>query len=240
MNGLVVNNLNGGYPGNQVLHDVSFAVPAGQIIGLIGLNGAGKSTTIAHIIDELRPLSGTIAIDDLTADQPNDYRRRLAYIPEQPILYPELTLREHLELLLSAYGVAIEAQWPRVEALLTTFRLQDKLHWLPTHFSKGMKQKVMLVAALMVDVSVLIVDEPFVGLDALAIHDLIALLQEKAAQGTAVLVTTHLLNNAAQFVDGFVWLENGAVKFDGTPAALSVETGLDLSNLDALFDGSRS
>jgi ABC-2 type transport system ATP-binding protein len=238
MNGLQINNLNGGYPGNQVLHDVSFNVPAGQIIGLIGLNGAGKSTTIAHVIDELRPLSGTIAINGVATQQPDVYRQMMAYIPEQPILYPELTLREHLTLLLSAYQVDVATKWPEVEALLVTFRLADKLHWLPTHFSKGMKQKVMLVAALMLDVPLLIVDEPFVGLDALAMKDLVNLLTRKAEQGTAILLTTHLLQNAANFVDGFVWLDQGAVKFTGSADALAQHYNVSPDNLDGLFDQS--
>ena len=114
-------------------------------MGLIGLNGAGKSTTLNHIIGLLRPFSGTFTLNGLTlAENPAEYKQQIAYVPETPILYDELTLREHLELTMNAYGLDHEAAWQRAHKLLKLFRLDNKLDWFPANFSKGMKQKVMI------------------------------------------------------------------------------------------------
>lgn len=235
--GLKIDNLTGGYAGNQVLKDVSFQVDDGQIVALIGLNGAGKSTTINHIIGELLPKSGQLTLNGVDLGQaPAAFKAQLAYIPEQPILYDELTLEEHLELMLSAHQLDKAAAWDDVMRLLATFRLDDKLHWLPTHFSKGMRQKVMLVAALMLHAPLLVVDEPFLGLDTLAQRDVIQLMKAHAASGHSVLMTTHLLSSAAEFVDTFVLLTNGQVTFVGSPQALAQAHHLSLSNLDDYFD----
>ncbi len=235
--GLKIDNLTGGYAGNQVLKDVSFDVADGQIVALIGLNGAGKSTTINHIIGERLPQSGKITLNgvDLVQD-PSNFKSQLAYIPEQPILYDELTLGEHLDLMLAAHGLDKAAVWPEVVNLLDLFRLTDKLHWLPSHFSKGMRQKVMLVSAFMLNAPLLLVDEPFLGLDTLAHRDVVRLIQAQAAAGNSVLMTTHLLSSAAQFVDVFVVLAAGEVRFVGTPQALADQYQLTLATLDDYFD----
>ena len=235
--GLKIDNLTGGYAGNQVLKDVSFDVADGQIVALIGLNGAGKSTTINHIIGERLPQSGKITLNgvDLVQD-PSNFKAQLAYIPEQPILYDELTLGEHLDLMLAAHDLDKAAVWPEVVNLLDLFRLTDKLHWLPSHFSKGMRQKVMLVSAFMLNAPLLLVDEPFLGLDTLAHRDVVRLIQAQAAAGNSVLMTTHLLSSAAQFVDIFVVLAAGEVRFVGTPQALADQYQLTLATLDDYFD----
>ena len=235
--GLKIDNLTGGYAGNQVLKDVSFDVADGQIVALIGLNGAGKSTTINHIIGERLPQSGKITLNgvDLVQD-PSNFKAQLAYIPEQPILYDELTLGEHLDLMLAAHDLDKAAVWPEVVNLLDLFRLTDKLHWLPSHFSKGMRQKVMLVSAFMLNAPLLLVDEPFLGLDTLAHRDVVRLIQAQAAAGNSVLMTTHLLSSAAQFVDVFVVLAAGEVRFVGTPQALADQYQLTLATLDDYFD----
>ncbi|MGC4431806.1 AAA family ATPase, partial [Streptococcus suis] len=95
------------------------------------------------------------------------------------------------------------------EKLLDLFRLKDKLDWFPTHFSKGMKQKVMIICAFIIQPSLLIVDEPFLGLDPLAITDLIALLEEEKQKGTSILMSTHVLDSAEKMCDRFVILHHG-------------------------------
>ncbi|MBS9338293.1 ABC transporter ATP-binding protein [Fructobacillus sp. M2-14] len=234
--GLQVNNLKAGYAGHVVIDDLSFSVPNGQIVALVGLNGAGKSTTLKQVIGQGRLLGGSISLDgrDLTS-QPFEYKQLLAYIPEQPILYDELTLAEHLHLMLEAHGQDDKTHWSRVEELLSMFRLNGKEHWLPIHFSKGMKQKVMLVAAFAVDSQLLVIDEPFLGLDVLAQKQLIALMKEKAQNGTAVLLTTHLLDQAKQYVDSFLLLEEGRVSFAGSAEELAQSKNKTNDSLDDLF-----
>ncbi|MEX0380855.1 ABC transporter ATP-binding protein [Leuconostoc sp. MS02] len=235
--GLKIKKISGGYVGNTVLKDVSFEVANGEIVALIGLNGAGKSTTINHIIGELQPQQGTLVLNDVSlSQQPTAFKSQIAYIPEQPILYDELTLGEHLHLMLSAHMIDNTLTWSRVLELLKIFRLEDKLQWLPTHFSKGMRQKVMLVSAFMLNAPLLIVDEPFLGLDTLAQKDVVRLIREQSEKGNSVLMTTHLLASAAKFVDRFVVLRDGKVSFSGTPTALADAHGLTLDSLDDFFD----
>jgi len=235
--GLKIKKISGGYVGNTVLKNVSFEVANGEIVALSGLNGAGKSTTINHIIGELQPQQGTIMLNNIyLAQTPTDFKSQIAYIPEQPILYDELTLGEHLHLMLAAHEIDNAVTWSRVFDLLKLFRLEDKLHWLPIHFSKGMRQKVMLVSAFMLDAPLLIVDEPFLGLDTLAQKDVVRLIREQAEKGNSVLMTTHLLSSAAKFVDKFIVLHEGSVQFVGTPIALANAHGLTLNSLDDFFD----
>ena len=160
---LEIKELTGGYVNIPVLKDVSFEVGNGQLVGLIGLNGAGKSTTINEIIGLLTPYKGQIQIDGLELrTNPSDYRKKIGFIPETPSLYEELTLREHIETVAMAYDIEQETAFMRVGKLLEMFRLKEKLDWFPVHFSKGMKQKVMIICAFVVDPSLFIVDEPFV------------------------------------------------------------------------------
>ncbi|MFS9181143.1 ABC transporter ATP-binding protein [Streptococcus timonensis] len=213
---LEIKNLTGGYVHVPVLKDVSFTVESGKLVGLIGLNGAGKSTTINEIIGLLTPYSGEINIDGLTLRaNPREYRQQIGYIPETPSLYEELTLREHIETVAMAYGIEQEQAFERVEPLLKMFRLDQKLDWFPVHFSKGMKQKVMIICAFVVDPSLFIVDEPFLGLDPLAISDLIQLLEEEKKKGKSILMSTHVLDSAEKMCDSFVILHKGQVRAKG-------------------------
>ena len=213
---LEIKNLTGGYVHVPVLKNVSFTVESGKLVGLIGLNGAGKSTTINEIIGLLTPYSGEINIDGLTLrTNPREYRQQIGYIPETPSLYEELTLREHIETVAMAYGIEQEQAFERVEPLLKMFRLEQKLDWFPVHFSKGMKQKVMIICAFVVDPSLFIVDEPFLGLDPLAISDLIQLLDEEKKKGKSILMSTHVLDSAEKMCDSFVILHKGQVRAKG-------------------------
>ena len=124
-----------------------------------------------------------------------------------------------------AYGIEQEQAFERVEPLLKMFRLDQKLDWFPVHFSKGMKQKVMIICAFVVDPSLFIVDEPFLGLDPLAISDLIQLLDEEKKKGKSILMSTHVLDSAEKMCDSFVILHKGQVRAKG-----------DLTQLRQAFD----
>ena len=213
---LEVKKLSGGYANIPVLKDVSFQVADGELVGLIGLNGAGKSTTIKEIIGLLTPYQGQILIDGQTIqDRAEAYRKKIGFIPETPSLYEELTLKEHLEVVALAYDLDWDAAFERADKLLKLFRLEEKLDWFPVHFSKGMKQKVMIICAFMVKPSLLIVDEPFLGLDPVAIQDLIDLIEEEKKRGTSILMSTHVLDSAEKMCDRFVILHQGQVLADG-------------------------
>lgn len=233
---LEIKNLIGGYSRIPVLKGISFQVKPGELVGLIGLNGAGKSTTINHVIGLLRPFSGEITLNGINIQQdPVDYKNQIAYVPETPILYDELTLREHIELTIKAYSLNTEEAWIRARKLLKTFRLDNKLDWFPANFSKGMKQKVMICCALMTNAKLLIVDEPFYGLDPLAVHDLLELIEERKKAGTAVLMSTHVLDTAQRYCDRFVLLANGKVRARGTLDELRQKADKPDESLDDIY-----
>lgn len=233
---LQLEQVTGGYFGNTVLKDISFSVNAGELVGLIGLNGAGKSTTIQEIIGLLTPYEGKILIDGLTIFQDAEaYRKKIGFIPEQPSLYEALTLREHIEVTALAYGVELTTALARAEKLLKTFRLQDKLDWFPANFSKGMKQKVMIICAFLTEPSLYIIDEPFLGLDPLAINDLIQLMLEMKKSGASILMSTHILSTAEKFCDKFIVLHEGQVVADGDLVALREQFKLPQASLDEIY-----
>lgn len=233
---LEVKNITGGYINIPVVKDVSFTVESGQLVGLIGLNGAGKSTTIKEIIGLLTPYQGEILIDgkSLVQDAEN-YRKKIGFIPETPSLYEELTLKEHLEVVALAYDLTWDQAWSRVQGLLTVFRLDEKLDWFPVHFSKGMKQKVMIICAFMVEASLLIIDEPFLGLDPVAISDLVNLLEEEKAKGTSILMSTHVLDSAEKMCDSFVILHQGQVRATGNLEELQHAFNMKGASLNEIY-----
>ncbi|MGP5428732.1 ABC transporter ATP-binding protein [Enterococcus malodoratus] len=233
---LAIQHVTGGYGHLPVLKDINFEVHNGEMIGLIGLNGAGKSTTIKNIIGLLTPQKGTIKVDDLTLQQdPENYRKKIGYIPETPSLYEELTLREHIEVTAMAYGIPKEEAMERAESLLKTFRLENRLDWFPVNFSKGMKQKVMVLCAFLIQPSLYIIDEPFLGLDPLAINALLELMVAMKEQGAAILMSTHILATAEKYCDRFVVLHEGEVRAQGTLQDLQTEFNLPGSSLDEIY-----
>lgn len=233
---LEIKNLTGGYANIPVLKNVSFSIADGELLGLIGLNGAGKSTTVSEIIGLLTPYQGTIEIDGLSLNQdPQTYRKKIGFIPETPSLYEELTLKEHLEMVALAYDISKEEALERSSTLLKLFRLEDRLDWFPVNFSKGMKQKVMIICAFLVAPSLLIVDEPFLGLDPVAIQDLTQLLAQERAKGTSILMSTHVLDSAEKMCDRFVILHKGEVRAQGTLNDLRQAFNMPEASLNAIY-----
>ncbi|HLS66215.1 MAG TPA: ABC transporter ATP-binding protein [Pseudogracilibacillus sp.] len=233
---LRIHELTGGYTNKDVLHNVSFTVDHGEIVGLIGLNGAGKSTTIKHIIGLMQAKKGTISIREKTfQEDPTNYRKQLAYIPEQPILYDELTLYEHLQLTAMAYDIDEKTFEQRLPSLLKAFRMERQLHFFPVHFSKGMRQKVMILCAFLIEPDLYIVDEPFVGLDPLGIQSYLEWMVEMKEKDAGVLMSTHILSTAERYCDRFVILHDGIVVASGTIAQLQEQLNMPEATLDALY-----
>lgn len=233
---LQLTSVTGGYTKTPVLKDVSFNVQKGELVGLIGLNGAGKSTTIKHIIGLMEAKKGTVSINGKTFDKdPTSYRSQFTFIPETPVLYDELTLKEHLEMTAMAYGLDKETYEKRLQPLLKEFRMDKKLKWFPAHFSKGMKQKVMIMCAFLVQPSLYIIDEPFLGLDPLGIQSLLDLMNDMKKQGAGILMSTHILATAERYCDRFVILHNGEVRAHGTLQELQNEFQMPNATLDEIY-----
>jgi len=212
----------------RILRDVSFKVASGSVHGLIGRNGAGKSTTVKAILG-LQPLaSGEIYVSGHTLSKdPAAYKRPLGYIPELPMLYQGLTVVEYLQFTAMAYGVPETVFHERLPALLDRFEMAPHVNEMPTRFSKGMRQKMNVMAALIHDAQVLVVDEPFIGLDPVAIRTLKEDLHEVAKDGGCVLLTTHALDIAESMCDAFTILDAGSVLASGTLSNLRESLGTD-------------
>ncbi|MDU0074642.1 MULTISPECIES: ABC transporter ATP-binding protein [Bacillus] len=236
---LRVERVTGGYKRTKKAnHNISFEVDKGEIVGLVGLNGAGKSTIIKHILGILIPTEGRVTLDGVSLrDNPSYFRPRISYIPEVPQLYQELTLWEHLEFAASAYRMKRENFELRAAELLKKFRMERRINDFPQTFSKGMQQKVMIICAFLVEPVFFIIDEPFVGLDPLAIDTLIDLMVEMKDRGMGILVSTHILTMAEKYCDRFIFLDEGKVKVQGTIQEIQVQTKMIDVSLEEIFIG---
>ena len=183
------------FNGIPVVEDVSFTVKPGEILGYVGPNGAGKSTTVKMIIGLLEPSEGQIrfqgrsVIEDLAG-----FQSRIGYVPEEPHLYPHLSGREYLQLAGRLRGIPRTILESKIDEFLRLFSLWEDRHCSVSAYSKGMRQKVLLSAALLHNPDVLILDEPLSGLDvttALVLRDLMAGL---AARGCMILYSSHVLD----------------------------------------------
>lgn len=215
---LEVNQLTGGYSiGRPVLHDISFTLEPGEMVGLIGLNGAGKSTTMKHILGLLEPQAGQVRIGGKTlVQEPEQYRASMAYVPESPILYDALTVREHLIWSASAYGIEESVFKERLEHLAKLFHMTPHLDKAAQHLSKGMRQKTMLMSAFAVRPPLYVIDEPFLGLDPLGIRSLLTFMKRMKGEGASLLVSSHILSTIEDYCDRFVLLHQGRILTSGT------------------------
>ncbi|XEC93433.1 ABC transporter ATP-binding protein [Paenibacillus tarimensis] len=234
---LRVNQLTGGYsPRKPVLHHISFDVRPGEIVGLIGLNGAGKSTTIKHILGLMKPHSGDIAIQGVTlSNDPGLYRSSFAYVPEIPILFDELTVQEHLKLTGMAYDIEEKLYKERSERLLREFHMEGKRNAFSGHLSKGMRQKVMIMNALLPEPSLYIIDEPFLGLDPLGIRSLLERLVKVRESGAAILMSSHILSTVETYCDRFLVMHRGRLSAQGTLNEVRRQAGTEGATLEETF-----
>jgi ABC-2 type transport system ATP-binding protein len=225
----------GGYI-QPVIKNVSFDVHKNEIVALLGLNGAGKSTTIKHILGLMEPMEGSISIYDKTFyNNPDTYRSYYAYIPETPIYYKELTLWEHLEFTAMTYGVQKETFHQRIYPLLEKFHMDPKVNAFPDHFSKGMRQKMMIMMALMIRPSLYIIDEPLMGLDPLGIRTLLECLEEAKNEGAGILMSTHILATAERYCNRFIIMHEGQIIAQGTLEELQKQANVPYATLDDLY-----
>lgn len=234
---LDIRGLTGGYSQRKpVLHDVTFSVQPGEMTGLIGLNGAGKSTTIKHILGLMLPHSGEVRVAGVRLDEDRDkYRASCAYVPEQPSLFPNLTVAEHLRWTAMAYGIDQAEAEKRSAKLAGIFRMDKAMNNLPDTLSKGMKQKVMLMNALLVSPPLLIIDEPFLGLDPLATRALIGALEDAREQGSAILLSSHILPALERRAKQLIVMHQGRIIASGTPDEVKAAAGGE-PTLDDAFE----
>lgn len=234
---LEVRGVTGGYSFRKpVLHNMSFEVGQGEMVGFIGLNGAGKSTTIKHILGLMHPREGSIRIQGRTIEEaPDDYRAAFAYVPESPFMYDELTVKEHLELTAMVYGLDRNTYTERSERLIDEFRMRDKLNSFSAHLSKGMRQKMMIMNAFLVEPQLYVIDEPFLGLDPLGIRSLLDLMVRMKSQGASILMSSHILSTMQQYCDRFLVIHEGRLIGEGTAQTLAESVGMTGASLEDVF-----
>ena len=200
------------YTGIPAVDHVSFTIQPGEILGYLGPNGAGKSTTVKMIIGLLEPTSGHIEFlgQDIHRDL-KAYQRRIGYVPEEPHLYPHLSGREYLQLAGRLRGMPRATLEPKMDELLRLIGLWEGRHSPLAGYSKGMRQKILLMAALLHDPELLILDEPFSGLDVNASMILRGLLDALAARGKMVLYSSHVLEVVEKVCNTVLILRKGRV-----------------------------
>lgn len=202
------------YRATVAVNDLSFDVHPHQILGLIGRNGAGKTTTLRALSGIIPPTSGLLEINGFDViRQPIEARGSFAMIPDDPALFDLLTVWEHLEFIAATYRVPeFEA---RADQLLELFELSDKRDAAAQELSRGMRQKVSVCCALLHDPQALFFDEPLTGLDPRAIRTLKDCIQEQAARGKAVIISSHLLSLVEDMCTHLLILEHGVARFCG-------------------------
>jgi ABC-2 type transport system ATP-binding protein len=213
---------------------VSFEIPRGQILGYLGPNGSGKSTTVKILTGLIEPTHGRVLFDGKDIrDDINDYKSRLGYVPEEPHLYTHLSGREYLQLIGRLRQLPRANLERRIEGLLEVFDLTSSRHMALASYSKGMRQKVLLSAALLHDPEILILDEPFSGLDVTSAQVLKKLLKALATAGKILFYSSHVLEVVERVCDHFVILDKSRVV--GHDSVARLRELMTLPDLEQIF-----
>lgn len=219
----------------RAVNEVSFSVGRGEIFGFLGPNGAGKTTTIKMLAGLLKPDAGRIRIGghDMASD-PVACKRRTAYIPDRPYLYEKLTGDEFLRFMASLYELD-SAEYERAGRYLRLFDLDEWQHHLIESYSHGMRQKLIMTAAFMLEAPLVIVDEPMVGLDPKSARIVKELFKNHARRGNSVFLSTHSLEIAEELCDRIAIILKGQLRTLGTLESLRREARLTDSDLEDVF-----
>jgi len=233
MSSLVVTDLVKRYDKKLALDGVSMRAEPGQLLGLVGSNGAGKTTLFQSVAALIRIDAGTITVDGAERGS-IPARRALGYLPEEPVLWPDLTVAEHLQFIARAYSVP---DWkPKATDLLERMRLTESRDAKGGALSQGMRRKVALAMVLLHDSSVLLLDEPFNGLDPEAQHELRTIVRELREHGTCIVLSSHRLAELEALADCYVVLAKGKVVADGSLGDLRTTIGLaDEADLETIY-----
>ncbi|MFH1176177.1 MAG: ABC transporter ATP-binding protein [Acidobacteriota bacterium] len=201
--------------------ELTLSVERGEFFCFLGPNGAGKTTTIKLLTGLLRPTAGSVAIGGLDIQRsPVEAKRRLGYIPDQPFLYEKLTGRELMLLVAGLYQLPGNGLACRIEELLATFEVKTVADDLIASLSHGMRQKLCFAATFLHDPEVLVVDEPWVGLDPRSIRAVKSYLRERTRAGRAVFMSTHTLAIAEEVADRIGIIHHGRLLALGTVAEI--------------------
>jgi ABC-2 type transport system ATP-binding protein len=231
---LELRNMNKLYSGIPAVSDVSFVARPGEITGYLGANGSGKSTTMRIVTGLIEPTSGEILFEGIpTRRDPMVYRQRMGYVPEEPHLYTHLSGLEYLVMVAQLRDMNAKVAAARIHGLLRLFGLHGDRDLSISSYSKGMRQKILLSAALMHNPDLVLLDEPFSGLDVSSALVLRSLIQELARRGKVVLFSSHELETVERICSHIVILHKGKVVADDSIANL--RSLMELSTLEGIF-----
>ncbi len=211
-------------------------VPRGMLYAFLGPNGAGKTTSLRMIAGLLKPDFGDVLIQGTSLrEDPAAAKQPLAYVPDDPVLYGKLRPLEHLEFVAALWEIPAAAAQPRAENLLRTLGLWEKRHDYIESFSRGMKQKMALAAALIHEPTLMLLDEPLTGLDAASARLVKDLLNDFVRRGGTVILTTHILDVAERMAERIGIIHAGKLAAEGTLAELRERAGQSGGTLEDVF-----
>jgi ABC-2 type transport system ATP-binding protein len=231
---LAIRALTKRYGGLVAVHQLSFDVRPGEVLGLLGPNGSGKSTTVKILTGLLQPSSGLVCLDDqdIAADLQR-YKAGLGYVPEEPHLYSYLTGPEYLRLVGRLRSIPDSVLDDKINRFLELLGIYDDRYQSLSSYSKGMRQKILVAAAVLHNPRIVILDEPFSGLDVSAARVLKAFVRELADDGKIVVFSSHVLEVVEQVCSRVVILKDG--RMVGHDSVENLRSTLDLPSLDAVF-----
>lgn len=212
------------YDGKLALNHLNLILESGEIVGLIGHNGAGKSTTIKSLVSVINPTQGQIFVDgkELSSNR-LEIKKKIGYVADSPDLFLRLTANEFWELVATSYDMTTAEVEARLGELLAIFDFASHRYEVIESFSHGMRQKVFVIGALLSDPDIWVLDEPLTGLDPQAAFDLKQMMREHADKGNTVLFSTHVLEVAEQLCDNIAILKKGELIFYGTVEDLKAQ-----------------
>lgn len=212
-----ITDLSKSYGNKKALQHLTLQIKPGKIFGFLGHNGAGKSTTIKNLVSIIQPTSGSIKVDGLElSEHRQEIKQKIAYVPDTPDIFLQLTATEYWDLLAAAYDLSDDEVKSRRQKLVNLFNMGLHVDETMASFSHGMRQKTVLIGALLSDPDVWILDEPMQGLDPQAAYDLKQLMQAHAKKGKTVIFSTHNLDTAQQLCDELAILKTGELIYNGS------------------------
>lgn len=221
------------YSDKKAVDDLSLHIKQGEIYGFIGHNGAGKTTTLKACCGILQYDSGEITIDGVSMKQdPITCKRKIAYIPDNPDLYEFMTGIQFLNFVADVFSVTAEKRKERINKYADAFEITGDLSSPISAYSHGMKQKLAIISALLHEPKLIIMDEPFVGLDPKATHLLKGIMREMCAEGSAIFFSTHVLEVAEKLCDKVAIIKGGKLMRSGTMEEVKGDTSLEDVFLD--------
>ncbi len=225
---LKIENLTKVYGDKKAVDDLSLHIAPGEIYGFIGHNGAGKTTTLKSVAGILQFDAGEIYINGKSVkEQPLECKKEIAYIPDNPDLYDFMSGIKYLNFIADIFGVSAEDRAARIKKYADTFELTDSLAEPVAAYSHGMKQKLAIIAAWLHTPRLIIMDEPFVGLDPKAAHILKEMMREECDNGGAIFFSTHVLEVAEKLCDKVAIIKAGRLIRSGTMEEVKGDASLE-------------